>query len=82
MTDLKKHKNYYKLTIKTSLSPELHQVTRWGSTYSMLNKYEKLAGILPTCNFDASTNDLIPTPRELEHLEKNNEVSIWLPTQR
>jgi hypothetical protein len=89
MSDLKKHKNYYKLAIKTSLSPELHQVTRLGSTYSILNKYEKLAGILPTCNFDASTNDLIPTPREqglirelLEHLEKFNDVSIWLQTQK
>lgn len=68
MIDLRSLKNKVKLAVHTSLSPQLRNDTRWGSTYRMLLKYKKLCEATNNfrdCAFKVGTRNLVPLYQRL-----------------
>ena len=61
MISLRSIKNRSKLFLRTNIAPELRNDTRWGSTYTMLQKYCELYPHLRYCGYDHDTLKLIPS---------------------
>ncbi len=79
MVDLKTLKNKVKLSVCTSLCPELRNDTRWGSVYKMLLKYTKLCDAtnhFRDCSFKSSTRSLIPSFERLHDDEPSEHETI------
>ena len=66
MKELRTLKNSSKLRKTTHFHSERRNVTRWGFTHDMLNKYCKIQGVLSSCNFDEDAVAKIPIPRETQ----------------
>jgi hypothetical protein len=64
MVDLRTIKNSFKVAAKTKLTPLKRNETRWGSTYTMLERYVALYDLLPTMSLSHATLALVPTATE------------------
>jgi hypothetical protein len=61
MIALKQLTNFSILSKETRLKPEIRNVNRWSSTYSMLKKYVAIKE-LPVLEYDEATTRLFPKP--------------------
>jgi len=85
MVALKHPKNRIRLASAVVLTPEIDQSTRWGSTYTMLDKYLRLYPHFVECGFPEETKRLIPHFVEheeiitlTEQLKEFQIISKWL----
>jgi len=85
MVALKHPKNRIRLASAIFLTPEIDQLTRWGSTYTMLSKYLRMYAHFGDCGLPEETKRLIPQFHDHEaivtltaQLEEFQIISKWL----
>jgi len=78
MADLRTMKNRYKLQVHTTDRPELENDTRWMSSLTILNSFDKLYPILQNCGLKPNTLSLIPSAAKKYQLDELRNFSLQI----
>ncbi len=76
IVDLKTNKNHAILWQCTDLSPTIGNQTRWGSGYSMLNKWHRIKANCKVASADDGANIAMPPPSHVFKREAKNTATM------